>query len=208
MTNALGAYIQHRYLNPSQPQMQWWEGMPMRAACTPQLQYNYPYPVLNAYCPSPFPGSTNIGGGASGLGFFPGLGPLSIIGGSFSETFDWVKGIIWLAGGAMGGYVVGYLWRELRTAGPAHVANRRRRARRRNTGAFSTMPLNRVVEGDYVILPYAPDTAGFVRVTGVRRTKYNGKILVVIDYPGSAFSGKPTQLVRVRDRQWHLKKDL
>lgn len=130
MTNALGAYIQHRYLNPSQPQMRWWEGMPMRAACTPQLQYNYPYPVLNAYCPSPLPGWRNIGGGASGLGFFPGLGPLSIIGGSFSETFDWVKGIIWLAGGAMGGYVVGYLWRELRTAGP--VSNRRRRARRYN----------------------------------------------------------------------------
>lgn len=102
------AYIQHRFLNPSQPQQTWQDVMPMRASLAPVMRYNYPYPVL--INDTPLPGSKGIG-----LGDVFGLG----------ETFDYVKMAIWIAGGLTAGYFVGYLYRELRTA------NRRRNGRRR-----------------------------------------------------------------------------
>ena len=102
---SLGAYVQHRYLNPSQPRAYWWDNLPMRAARVPQLRYNYPYPLV----PTP------------GLGDVFGLG----------ETFDYVKMAVWIFGGLAAGYFVGYLYRELRTENPRRRRSRRRNSRQR-----------------------------------------------------------------------------
>lgn len=123
MTTALGAYIQHRYLNPSQPEMCWKDAIPLFAPIAPRSQqFNYPYPVLDPMCNMPLYGT-------QGVGFIPGVGPLFNATG-MGETFSWIKGFVWLGGGLGLGYLVGYLWRELRTSGP--VSNRGRR--RRNAG--------------------------------------------------------------------------
>lgn len=165
MSNNLGAYIQHRWLNPRLPRQTAWDVRPVAAPIwgLGAIFGSGPVP-RQLYTPlfaADFTGSGNMAvapqrelfGSGARRGAAPGYNyptaarvgvprrqPLgSIFGSAFdqaSETMDMLKIGVWIIGGGILGYTAGWLFRELRTAN--RRKNRKRRGRRMNSSSKRT----------------------------------------------------------------------